>query len=366
MLRYVSSTGAVFRGTDIAGADEAGAPVPARGAFNDEYSQSKGLAEGAVLRANGRRGVRALATAAVRPNGIWGPGETHHFGKVEVVAKLGLSCVALCPHARTDFTHVANLTAALLLAADRLTSAPPPDGAVADAIAGRAYFVTDGRPQSTGAFFAKVTSRLGFAPPSLTAPTCLVAGLAAVLQAAAAASAVFGGRPEPFLTLSDVRKLSADNFYDSSAARRDLRYAPVVTEEEGVAAMVECMRARGFDGAVLLPTRAARCLFALCVALALAAARRRSGTAWRLALWGLASARVLQALAVFRVAWSRNWNAGGNAAAALVFGCPVTRAVLAKARVPAARAVGRPEAVAAVMLTVLGITAVLRARGGAR
>jgi nucleoside-diphosphate-sugar epimerase len=370
-LVYVSSTGAVFRGRDIAGADEAGAPVPPRGGYNDEYSQSKGLAEAAVLAANGSRGRArvALATAAIRPNGIWGPGEVHHFGKVEVVAKLGLSGVSLCPAALTDFTHVDNLVAALLLAADALAPPPPPsssggaaasaapcDGAVDARIAGRAYFVTDGHPQSTMAFFSRVTAPLGFAPPRLVAPTCLARGLAAALQAGAAAAALLGAHPEPFLTLSDVRKLSAHNYYDSSAAARELRYAPVVEEAAAIAAMTAHMRARGFDGALLLPGRAVRAgVLGAAAVLAWAARWHSSGPlrAWcRVALSLLAASRVVQAVAVFRLAWARNWNAGGNAAAALLFGVPVTRAVLSKGLVSARAAAGAPEAIALALTAV--------------
>src|SRR5207248_402451 len=67
-LVFTSSPSVVFDGRDQEGIDES-APYPAR--FEAPYPQTKALAERLVRAANGP----SLATVALRPHLVWGPGE---------------------------------------------------------------------------------------------------------------------------------------------------------------------------------------------------------------------------------------------------------------------------------------------------
>jgi nucleoside-diphosphate-sugar epimerase len=67
-LVFTSSPSVVQSGRDIDGADES-LPYPTR--FASVYAQTKALAEQRVLGANGNE----LATVALRPHFIWGPGD---------------------------------------------------------------------------------------------------------------------------------------------------------------------------------------------------------------------------------------------------------------------------------------------------
>jgi 3beta-hydroxy-delta5-steroid dehydrogenase/steroid delta-isomerase len=288
---YASSTGVVFSGTDIANGSEdcrgadahTSAPVP----LNDAYSESKAAAEAAVLAASR---VGGMACVAIRPNGIWGAGgEAHHIPKLLVAAQAGVAALmAVAPAARTDFTHRANLAHAFMLA---LTQLQDDGGHGRAAVAGRAYFVTDGWPCHTLEFFSPLLAGLGFdAPfPSAIVPEgtgghersvrlgraefdAAVASAAPatggkriiltsdphlplpafVLYPAAAAcelvAGVLGG--EPFLTAADVRKVVRDNFYDSTAAASELGYAPVMSVGQGMAETVVYYRELGWDGGI--------------------------------------------------------------------------------------------------------------------
>ena len=204
-LVLASSTGVVFCGADIAGGAEGGGADEDAGiaaaALNDAYSESKALAERLVLRASFRGagagrgelegagtadagasgegvgvgvgvgvgegegvGEDALACVALRPNGIWGPGEAHHTPKLLLMARLGLApLMAVAPAALTDFTHRDNLAHAFMLALARLE-----EGGARGArrrVAGRAFFVTDGWPVHTLEFFSPLLAALGFAAP---------------------------------------------------------------------------------------------------------------------------------------------------------------------------------------------------------
>src|SRR5262249_14729035 len=69
-LVYTSSPSVVFDGRDMENADET-APYPTH--YETAYPQTKALAERTVLAANGPQ----LATIALRPHLIWGPGDNH-------------------------------------------------------------------------------------------------------------------------------------------------------------------------------------------------------------------------------------------------------------------------------------------------
>jgi 2-alkyl-3-oxoalkanoate reductase len=68
-LVFTSSPSVVFDGTDMEGIDES---VPYARHYQANYPKSKAAAERLVLTANGNR----LATIALRPHLIWGPGDT--------------------------------------------------------------------------------------------------------------------------------------------------------------------------------------------------------------------------------------------------------------------------------------------------
>lgn len=263
-----SSTGVVFGGDrHISGETEA-CPIPQQ--HNDAYSRSKALAEAAVVDA----ACASFATVALRPNGIWGPGEAHHLPKLLKVAVAGFSGVPFGVSGDTDFTHVDNLVAAFRAADDRLA-----DPQHRDQVNGNAYFITDGRAYSTMEFFTPILAGLGFpapfwhrwmtpearvapahlvedearwasltlatSPPAFHVPDEVMVPVAAVMQTVAGWVGA-----EPFLSLADLRKLSLDNHYVCDAAKRDLGWRPVRSVEENLLRLVAHYRAEGYDGRV--------------------------------------------------------------------------------------------------------------------
>ncbi|MEE2752234.1 MAG: NAD-dependent epimerase/dehydratase family protein, partial [Myxococcota bacterium] len=68
---YTSSPSATFDGSDAENASESDCSYPDR--FESEYPESKAVAEQMVLAANSEH----MATTALRPHLIWGPGDPH-------------------------------------------------------------------------------------------------------------------------------------------------------------------------------------------------------------------------------------------------------------------------------------------------
>ncbi|KAJ7198841.1 C-3 sterol dehydrogenase [Mycena pura] len=119
-LVYTSSAGVVFNGEDLIDADER-TPYPEKAM--DAYTESKAKAEEAVLAANGKHG---LLTVALRPAGIFGPGDRQVMAGLYQVYERGQSHFQIGDNTNLcDWTYVGNVAAAHLLAADRLESPLP-------------------------------------------------------------------------------------------------------------------------------------------------------------------------------------------------------------------------------------------------
>lgn len=74
----------VYGGQQIEDGDESLPYFPYPDTHHDAYSRTKALAERAVLAANGTPlpGGGTLRTCALRPAGIWGPGEQRHLPRM--------------------------------------------------------------------------------------------------------------------------------------------------------------------------------------------------------------------------------------------------------------------------------------------
>jgi len=119
-LVFTSSAGVVFNGSDIIDIDERYPPpkVPM-----DAYNDSKAKAEALVLAANGRDG---LLTVALRPAGIFGPGDRQLMSGLYQVYERGQTHFQIGDNTNLfDWTYVGNVARAHLLAADKLDTPPP-------------------------------------------------------------------------------------------------------------------------------------------------------------------------------------------------------------------------------------------------
>ncbi|KZW01135.1 hypothetical protein EXIGLDRAFT_761144 [Exidia glandulosa HHB12029] len=121
-LVYTSSASVIFDGNDVIDADER-TPYAEKPA--DEYSATKIEGEKAVLNANGHG---KLKTCAIRPAGIFGPGDRLQIPGIIKVLKEGKYGFQLGDNTNLwDATYVDNCVKAHLLAAEKLLLANPPE-----------------------------------------------------------------------------------------------------------------------------------------------------------------------------------------------------------------------------------------------
>ena len=224
-LIYTSSPSVVFDGRDMAGVDES---VPYPPHHHAHYPRTKALAEQAVRAANDAQ----LATVSLRPHLIWGPGDNHLLPRLAARAHAGqLRCIGSRPNL-IDTVYVDNAADAHVLAADRLAPGSP--------VAGKVYFISQGEPVPMWDMVNQLLNAAGAPPVTRSVPTGLAMALAAGFEAM---HRITGNPAEPRLTRFVVREMSTAHWFDLSAARRDLGYAPRVSLAEGLERLRDALRA---------------------------------------------------------------------------------------------------------------------------
>ena len=226
-LVFTSSPSVVFGGHDLCGVDET-VPYPKR--YDSPYARTKAEAEQAVLGANDG----TLATTALRPHLVWGPGDVHLVPELVARARAGrLVRVGRGPF-RVDVTYIDCAAEAHLLALDALAPGRP--------AAGRAYFISQGEPVDLWQFVGRLLELAGAPAVRRRVPRWL---------ALAAAGAVEGGyriarsSAAPPLTRFLVREISSSHWFDIGAARRDLGYRPPVSIADGLVRLLRWWQSGG-------------------------------------------------------------------------------------------------------------------------
>jgi nucleoside-diphosphate-sugar epimerase len=215
-LVYTSSPSVVHNGQDLNGVNES---VPYATHFLAPYPQTKAIAEQRVLAANSP----TLATVALRPHLIWGPGDPHLMPRLlESVRRNRLRFIGETSK-KIDTVYVDNAAEAHVLALEKLEPGSP--------IAGKVYFITQGEPTAIDAMVNSLIKAAGFPPERRRISVDFARFVGKWLERIYKLLRI---RSEPPLTRFIVDQLSTAHWFNISAARRDLGYAPRVTTNEGL------------------------------------------------------------------------------------------------------------------------------------
>lgn len=227
-LVYTSTPSVVFNGETIAGGNES---MPLCTNAPSAYAQTKAEAEKIVRAAHSP----SLRTVSLRPHLIWGVGDPHLLPRVVAqAAQMKLRIVGDGKN-RVDLTHVKNAAHAHLLAADALLTDAP---ALCSAPGGngKVYFVSDGAPVNLWNWINAFLEGVG--APAVTRNVSFRAAFFAgtLLEFF---WKIFGIAGEPPITRFVATELSHDHWFDISAIRRDLGYAPIVSNDAGVRELLD-------------------------------------------------------------------------------------------------------------------------------
>lgn len=226
-LVYTSSPSVCFDGSDHV---RAGNDLPYARRFLCAYPATKAEAERLVLSANGAR----LATCALRPHLIFGPGDPHLLPRLLERARAGRLAIVGRGDNEVSLTFVENAAAAHLDAARALAPSAPH--------AGRAYFIAQQEPVRLWSFVAEMLAAAGLSAPRRRVPAgaAYAAGLACeglwrLLRRAG----------EPPMTRFVALQLAATHTYDLAPARRDFGYCERVPLASALERTAQALRPGG-------------------------------------------------------------------------------------------------------------------------
>jgi len=215
-LIFTSSPSVTFGGHPQCGVDES-APYPRR--WLSHYSHTKALAEQLVLKANGPE----LATCALRPHLIFGPRDPHLIPRLLERARQGQLMRVGDGTNLIDVTYVENAAEAHWQAAAALG----PNSAVA----GKAYFLSQGEPVECWPWIDGILARAGL-PPIRRQISFRAAWWAGALLEGC--YRVLQKTNEPRMTRFLAAQLAMPHYFNISAARRDFGYEPRIPTDAGL------------------------------------------------------------------------------------------------------------------------------------
>jgi len=217
-LVYTSTPSVTHRAThpvEGLGADE----VPYGEDFQAPYAATKTLAEQEVLAANSP----TLATVALRPRLIWGPGDLQLVPRLAERAHQGRLRIVGDGQNKVDTTYIDNAAQAHFDAFAHL--------APGAACAGKAYFISNGEPLEMEVLLNKLLAAAG--APAVHKHISFKAAyrIGAICEKAWPWLRLPG---EPPITRFLAEQLCTPHWYSMEPARRDFGYVPKVSIEEGL------------------------------------------------------------------------------------------------------------------------------------
>ncbi len=217
-LVYTSTPSVTHRATQpVAGGTADNVPYGTH--FKAAYAATKTVAEQAVLAANDA----SLATIALRPRLIWGPGDQKLLPRLVERARAGRLRLIGNGDNLIDTTYIDNAAQAHFDAFEHL--------APHAACAGRAYFISNGEPKPAREIINALLHAAGEPAVTKTLPFGVAYAIGAVCEAA---WTLLPLRGEPPLTRFLAEQLATTHWYDMTPATNDFGYVPVVTIAEGM------------------------------------------------------------------------------------------------------------------------------------
>ncbi|SCA63391.1 Sterol-4-alpha-carboxylate 3-dehydrogenase, decarboxylating [Chlamydiales bacterium SCGC AG-110-P3] len=214
---YTSSPSVAYGPAGSEGLNEEQAPYP--NSFKASYPQTKAIAEKHVLQINGDN----LATAAIRPHLIWGPGDHHFLPRLVRKSRAGKLSLIGNKQNLVDCIYIDNAAMAHIQLFENLAIHSP--------VAGKAYFISQDNPIPISDLINKILEAAG-APPVVKRISPTAAYMAGALLERI--YRLLRISKEPRITRFVAEQLSTPHWFDISAAKKDFGYQPTISIDEGM------------------------------------------------------------------------------------------------------------------------------------
>lgn len=200
--------------------------------FLQPYAETKALGEAAVRKACGSK-AGDLLTIAVAPHQVYGPKDPLFLPSLLATAASGKLRIFGDGENKISFCHVDNYCHGLILGHQALYPGSP--------ALGKFYIITDGPEQNFWRVLDQAVVAMGFVSlwSKMKLPTWFMMGLAHLVVLLGNCWAAVSGTPRhvvnKHLKLNPfaVKMLVIHRYFDISAARKDLNYAPLIDFETG-------------------------------------------------------------------------------------------------------------------------------------
>ena len=217
-LVYTSTPSVTHRATHPVAGGTADT-VPYGEGFKAPYAETKAIAEREVLAANDA----TLATVALRPRLIWGPGDAQLLPRLVERARAGRLRFVGDGRNGIDTTYIDNAAQAHFDAFNAL--------APGAACAGRAYFISNAEPKPVHEIVNGLLRAAGAPEVSKTIPFRAAYAIGAACEGIWPLLRLQG---EPPMTRFLAEQLATTHWYSMEPATRDFGYRPRVTIAEGL------------------------------------------------------------------------------------------------------------------------------------
>ena len=210
--------------------------------FLQPYAETKALGEALVRKACGSK-QDDLLTIAVAPHQVYGPRDALFLPSLLSTAATGRLRVFGNGENLISFCHVDNYCHGLILGEEALYPNSP--------ALGKFYIITDGPEQKFWKVLDQAVVAMGFVSlfSKMKLPTWFMMALAYIVVFVGDAYSFVSGTPKHVVNKSlklnpfAVKMLVIHRYFDISAAKRDLKYEPLIRFEDGWKQTIEWFQA---------------------------------------------------------------------------------------------------------------------------
>jgi nucleoside-diphosphate-sugar epimerase len=260
-LVYTSSLDAVFEGKSLVDIDET---IPYPRTHPNMYCRSKYLSEKLVLGSNGTSHPvsriqhpessiqhpvsslphpesHTLTTCVLRPSDIYGEGDPYHIDSLINMAKGGFYVRLGNGSSKSQHVYAGNMAWAHVLAAKSLLEGNP-------AVAGNAYFITDGPAANFFTFFDRIVEGAGYRiwPKNIWIPRRIAYVMGMISEGIAWMARPFKKYAPKFSRFAVIYTCS-DFTFTAAKAYKDFGFEPKYSAEEAFRLTVEYYQKKGVN-----------------------------------------------------------------------------------------------------------------------
>ena len=221
-LVFSSTPSVVFNGKDSEGNNES---MPYPGKYYAYYPKTKAIAEKLVMSANSH----SFKTVSLRPQWIWGPGDTHYLPRLFKKARTGKLLIIGSSPKKIDCTYIDNAAGAHIQAFNQLLDDPAK-------VEGKTYFISQGHPIAISELINKLIATGGFPPVTKSLSPGIARFAGRLLETIYRISGI---NSEPAITYFLAQQLSTSHWHDISAAQNDFGYKIEISLDKGMEQLQE-------------------------------------------------------------------------------------------------------------------------------